>query len=94
LSALAAQTKRVRVGVLVTGNTYRHPALPAKIAVTVDHVSNERLILGLGAGWYKQEHRMSRFAYPTTSERVKRFQEAVKVCALLFTQEKSTFSGK
>ena len=93
LSALAALTKQVRVGVLVTGNTYRHPALLAKMAVTVDHVSNGRLILGLGAGWHEQEHRMYGFPFPATGDRARQLREAVQVFKQLFTQEKSTFSG-
>jgi len=94
LSALAAQTKQARVGVLVTGNTYRHPALLAKMAATVDHVSNGRLILGLGAGWYEQEHRMYGFPFPTAGDRARQLREAVKVLKHLFTREKSTFTGK
>ncbi len=94
LSALAAQTKQVRVGVLVTGNTYRHPALLAKMATTVDHVSNGRLILGLGAGWHEPEHRMYGFPFPSTGDRARQLREAVTVFTQLFTQEKSTFSGK
>jgi F420-dependent oxidoreductase-like protein len=93
LSALAAQTKHVRVGVLVTGNTYRHPALVAKMAVTVDYVSNGRLILGLGAGWHEQEHRMYGFPFPTTRDRAKQLREAVTMFKQLFTQEQSTFNG-
>jgi len=57
LSALAARTQRIRLGVLVTGNTYRHPAVLAKMAVTVDHVSGGRLTLGLGAAWLEREHK-------------------------------------
>nr|QST87834.1 putative family F420-dependent LLM class oxidoreductase [uncultured organism] len=94
LSALAAQTKQVRVGVLVTGNTYRPPALLAKMAVTVDHVSNGRLILGLGAGWHEQEHRMYGFTFPPTGERARRLREAVTMFKQLFTTDKSTFDGK
>jgi F420-dependent oxidoreductase-like protein len=94
LSALAAQTKQVRVGVLVTGNTYRHPAVLAKMAVTVDHVSSGRLILGIGAGWFAAEHRMYGIPFPTTGERARRLREAVEVFKHLFVQEKSTFSGK
>ena len=93
LSALAAQTKQVRVGVLVTGNTYRHPALLAKMAATVDHVSNGRLILGIGAGWYEQEHRMYGIPFPTAGNRARQLGEAIEVLKLLFTQERSTFTG-
>ena len=94
LSALAAQTKHVHVGVLVTGNTYRHPALLAKMAVTVDHVSNGRLILGIGAGWFAAEHRMYGIPFSTTGGRAHQLREAVEIFTRLFTQEKSTFNGK
>ncbi|MGE0824026.1 MAG: TIGR03560 family F420-dependent LLM class oxidoreductase [Candidatus Binatia bacterium] len=94
LSALAAQTKHVQVGVLVTGNTYRHPALLAKMAVTVDHVSDGRLILGIGAGWFESEHRMYGIPFLTVGGRAQQLREAVEVFTRLFTQEKSTFNGK
>lgn len=94
LSALAAQTKRLKVGVLVTGNTYRHPAVLAKMAATVDHVSNGRLILGLGAAWFELEHTAYGIPFYTPGERAKRLGEAVEVMKLLFTQQKTTFTGK
>lgn len=94
LAALAAQTKRVKVGVLVTGNTYRNPAVLAKMAATVDHVSNGRLILGIGAGWFELEHSAYGIPFSTTVGRAKQLGEAVEVMKLLFTQQKSTFTGK
>jgi F420-dependent oxidoreductase-like protein len=94
LSALAAQTKNVKVGVLVTGNTYRNPAVLAKMAATVDHVSNGRLILGIGAGWFTLEHTAYGIPFSTAGGRAKQLGEAVEVLKLLFTQEKSTFTGK
>jgi F420-dependent oxidoreductase-like protein len=94
LAALAAQTKRVKVGVLVTGNTYRHPAVLAKMAATVDHVSNGRLILGLGAAWFELEHSAYGIPFYTPGERAKRLTEAIEAMKLLFTQQKSTLNGK
>jgi F420-dependent oxidoreductase-like protein len=94
LSALAAQTQRLKVGLLVTGNTYRHPALLAKMAATVDHVSNGRLIVGIGAGWYEREHTAYGIPFSTRSGRAKQFAEAVQILQLLFTQERTTFTGK
>ena len=95
LSALAAITERVRLGVLVTGVTYRNPALVAKMAVTVDHVSNGRLELGIGAAWHEPEHRMFGWPYPSDRERSDRLEEAVQVIRLLFeTEGPVTFEGK
>ena len=94
LAAVAAQTKRVKVGLLVTGNTYRNPALVAKMAATVDHVSNGRAILGIGAAWFETEHTAYGIPFYTPSERAKRLKEAITVIKLLFSQQKSTFDGK
>ena len=94
LSALAAQTKKLRVGVLVTGNTYRHPAVLAKMAATVDQVSGGRLILGMGAGWFELEHDAYGIPFDTASVRAKKLVEAVKIVKALFTEEKTTFTGK
>ena len=77
LAALAAKTSRIRLGVLVSSNTFRHPALLAKEAVTVDHVSGGRLILGLGAGWHEDEHRRYGIDLPPVGERVDRLEEAI-----------------
>jgi F420-dependent oxidoreductase-like protein len=94
LSALAAQTKRVRVGVLVTSNTYRNPAVLAKMAATVDNVSQGRLILGMGAGWFELEHTAYGIPFSTVGGRARQLGEALEVMKLLFTQEKSTYTGK
>jgi F420-dependent oxidoreductase-like protein len=94
LAALAARTDRIRVGVLVSCNTFRHPALLAKEAVTVDHVSGGRLELGLGAGWYRPEHAMYGLEFPEPRELVDRFEEAVQIVDLLLTNERVTYEGR
>ena len=94
LAALAAQTRRVKVGVLVTGNTYRFPIVVAKMAATIDHVSNGRLILGMGAGWFEAEHTAYGIPFFTAAGRARRLGESLEVMKLLFTQERSTFAGK
>jgi F420-dependent oxidoreductase-like protein len=94
LSALAARTRRLRVGVLVTGNTYRFPAVLAKMAATVDHVSNGRLILGMGAGWFGREHEAYGIPFSTAGGRAQRLVEAVEVVKALCTRESATYEGK
>jgi len=94
LAALATLTSRIRLGVLVTSNTFRNPALLLKEAVTVDHVSGGRLILGLGTGWHEDEHRRYGFDLPAAGERVARLEEAVQVIRLLMGQERTTFNGR
>jgi alkanesulfonate monooxygenase SsuD/methylene tetrahydromethanopterin reductase-like flavin-dependent oxidoreductase (luciferase family) len=93
LSALAASTSRIRLGVLVSSNTFRHPAVLLKQAVTLDHVSNGRLILGMGAGWYADEHRRYGIPFPPPRPRVDQFEEAVQVISLLMSQARTTFDG-
>ncbi len=94
LAGLAAQTQRIRIGVLVTCNTFRHPALLAKQAVTVDQISNGRLELGLGAGWYVPEHTMYGISFPSPSELVGRFREAVEIVNRLLRQEVVSYEGR
>ena len=94
LSALAAQTQRIRVGLMVTGNTYRHPAVLAHIAATVDVVSNGRLDLGLGAGWNEYEHASMGIPLYAPGERLRRFGEACEVIRRLFTQHLTDFDGR
>lgn len=94
LAAIAASTSRIRIGVLVSSNTFRHPSLLAKEAVTVDQVSGGRLILGLGTGWHVDEHRRYGFDLPPAVERVDRFEEAVEVLVRLQQEPRLTFHGR
>ena len=78
LTGAAAVTERLRLGVLVTGNTYRNPALLAKMAATVDHICNGRLELGIGAGWNIREHQAFSWEFPSMRERQDRLEEALR----------------
>ena len=79
MAALAAAVDPVRIGTLVYGNTYRHPAVLANMAATVDHVSGGRFVLGIGAGWQENEHEQYGIDLPPVRERVDRFAEAIQV---------------
>ena len=92
LAAMAEATKRVRIGCMVTGNTYRNPGLLAKIAVTVDHLSGGRLEFGIGAAWAQVEHEM--YGLPGLEHRVGRLSESLQIVKSLFTQERTNFEGR
>ena len=94
LSALAMVTHRVRIGVMVTGNTYRHPAVLAKMATTLDIVSNGRLNLGLGAGWFALEHQTFGLPFPAVGERLQRLDEALTMIRRLWSEDRVTFTGR
>jgi len=94
LGALAARTERVQLGTLVTGVTYRNPALLAKIVTTLDVISHGRAILGIGAAWYDVEHAGYGFDFPGAGERLDRLEEAVQICRALLRDERPTFSGR
>jgi F420-dependent oxidoreductase-like protein len=91
-AAMAEATKRVRIGCLVTGNTYRNPALLAKEAVTVDHLSGGRLEFGIGAAWAEIEHQM--YGFEGLDHRVGRLSESLRIMKSLFTEERTTFEGR
>ncbi len=94
LAALAALTRRIHLGVLVSSNTFRHPSLLAKQAVTVDHVSGGRLILGVGTGWYAEEHRRFGIDFTDAAGRVARLEEALALIDALMTGEPASFAGE
>jgi alkanesulfonate monooxygenase SsuD/methylene tetrahydromethanopterin reductase-like flavin-dependent oxidoreductase (luciferase family) len=94
LAGLAARTERIRIGVLVSCNTFRHPALVAKEAITIDHISNGRLEVGLGAGWYVPEHEMFGIDFPSPPELVDRFREAVEIVDSMLRREVTTYDGR
>jgi alkanesulfonate monooxygenase SsuD/methylene tetrahydromethanopterin reductase-like flavin-dependent oxidoreductase (luciferase family) len=94
MSGLATLVPRVRIGTLVCGNTYRHPAVLAKQAATVDHQSGGRVVLGLGAGWQVNEHRSYGIDFFDVKERLARLDEACRLVKGLFTDERTTFDGR
>jgi F420-dependent oxidoreductase-like protein len=94
LAALAQATSRVKLGILVTGNTYRHPAVLAKQATTVDHISGGRLVFGLGAGWHEYEHEAFGIGLPPLKERMDRLEEAASLIKALWTEARPATSGK
>jgi F420-dependent oxidoreductase-like protein len=94
LAAYAAQTSRIRVGLMVTGNTYRHPAVLANTAATVDVISGGRLDFGIGAGWNEYEHNSMGIPLYTPGERLRRLREACEICKRLFTQHTTDFDGR
>lgn len=93
LTALAAKTTKPQLGVLVTCNSYRHPAMLAKIAATVDMISEGRLILGIGAGWKEIEYEAYGYPFPSVGERMDRLEESLRVIIQLFTSARATFDG-
>jgi len=94
LGALAAQTRRLRVGLMVTGNIYRHPAVLANIGATVDIISHGRLDFGIGAGWNELECSMYGIPLYTPGERIRRLGEACEVIKRLWTETVANFDGK
>ena len=93
LGGLAARTSRVRLGTMVSGVTYRNPALLAKMVTTLDIVSGGRAILGLGAAWNEDEHKGYGFEFPPMRERMDRLEEALEICHLMFTEQRPSFQG-
>lgn len=94
LGALAASTSRVKLGTLVTGVTYRNPAILAKQATTLDVISNGRAILGIGAAWNEDEHKGYGVEFPPIGKRMDRLDEALTIAKLMFTQDRPSFEGK
>jgi F420-dependent oxidoreductase-like protein len=94
LSALAARTSKINLGLLVGGVTYRNPALMAKITTTLDVLSGGRAILGIGAAWFEQEHVAYGFDFPPLRERFERLEDALQICRAMFTEDKATIEGK
>src|SRR6476469_7702315 len=94
LAAMAQATRRIRLGCQVTGMIYRHPAVLANMAATIDIVSNGRLIVGVGAGWNQQECDAYGIPLPPLQERFDRFDEGVEALILLMTEEHSNLDGK
>jgi len=93
LAGMAVATSRTRIGCMVTGNTYRHPAVLAKAAVTVDHLSGGRLEFGLGAGWAENEHTMLGLPFGSRGDRADWLEEACEVIRSLWTQPRTSFDG-
>jgi F420-dependent oxidoreductase-like protein len=94
LAALAGQTTRIRLGLLVTGMTYRHPAVFSAQALTVDHASHGRLELSLGAAWFEEEHTAFDIPFPSTGERFDRLEDALEIVTRLMTGERVSYDGR
>jgi F420-dependent oxidoreductase-like protein len=94
LGFLAAETERMRLGLLVTGTTYRHPGLLAKIVTTLDVLSGGRAQLGIGAAWYEREHRGLGVPFPPLAERFERLEETLQICLQMWSDNDGPYEGE
>lgn len=94
LGFLAGQTERLRLGLLVTGVTYRHPGLLAKTVATLDVLSGGRAMLGIGAAWYEREHHALGVPFPPVAERFERLEETLRICAQMWSEDDGPFEGR
>ena len=94
LGFLAGQTQTMRLGLLVTGVTYRHPGLLAKIVATLDVLSGGRAQLGIGAAWYEREHKGLGVPYPPVAERFERLEETLQICRQMWSDDDGAFDGR
>jgi len=94
LALLVPQTQRIRLGTLCTSQSYRNPALLAKIVASLDNASNGRIDLGIGAGWKETEYKAYGYSFPSAKERVTQLMEAIQIINLLWTQDRPSFYGK
>lgn len=94
LGFIAAQTSKVELGLMVTGVTYRHPGLLAKVVTTLDVLSGGRAMLGLGAAWYEREHLGLGVPYPPVAERFERLEETIQICNQMWSENDGPYDGK
>ncbi len=94
LSFVAAKTERLRLSLLVTGVTYRHPGLLAKTVTTLDVLSGGRAMLGIGAAWYEREHRALGVPFPPVAERFERLEETIQICEQMWSDDEGPYEGK
>src|SRR5262245_22373343 len=94
MAALAASTRRIRLGSMVAAVGHRPPAMLAKMTATLDVISGGRLVVGVGAGWVEAEHRAYGFRFPSARERLEQLEEEIEILIAMWTQERATFHGK
>ncbi len=94
MSAIAAETKKIKIGNIVLANSFRNPALMAKIISSVDNISDGRALLWIGAGWYDQEYKAYSYPFPSAKHRVDELEESLIIFKKLFTEEVTNFEGK
>jgi len=94
LATLARDTETLRLGPMVTAQSYRNPALLANIAATIDHISGGRLYFGIGAGWKEVEYRAYGYSFPSAAARIRQLEEAIEVAKMMWTEDRATFKGR
>lgn len=94
MSAIAAETKRIKIGHVVLANSFRNPALTAKIVSSIDNISNGRALLWIGTGWYEEEYKAYGYPFPSAKQRVDELEESLTIFKKLFTEEVTNFEGK
>jgi alkanesulfonate monooxygenase SsuD/methylene tetrahydromethanopterin reductase-like flavin-dependent oxidoreductase (luciferase family) len=94
MSAIAAETQKVKIGHIVLANSYRNPALTAKMISTLDNISNGRVLFWIGAGWYEEEYKAYGYPFPSPKQRVDELEESLVIFKKLFTEEVTNFEGK